>query len=606
MGSHRSHSWPRSCYRLAVAVAACSLALGAMLSAAGSVSAATSRLTPAASSVTAKSPAAGTSETGTTATGTPAAATSKAGTSHNGTSQAGTSQAGTSRAGTSRAGTSTAGTTGTSNLLVGSQATFDGTTGGWVGANSSLSWVPAPSTTGAGALDMTATSTTWPEAWSALPPDGTATPAAPGAKFAADAAVNETGTPQLVGVVLAFFNSSHSIVGTAFGEATTPSASTWTTLPEVAGIAPSATVSVALVVIEYTASVGQQTYIESPVITALSSGLPAVDGPLHTSGNEIVQANGHPVTLEGVVLEGLENSGVLADTGVTYDAVVEAKAWGANFVRVPLGEQFWLSSNCDYVSSYESTVDEVVHWITSMGMVALLDLHANTVGGCEAGTEHNMADEAQSPTFWSEVAGRYGNPTSAEYDPLVAFDLYNEPHSISSSVWLNGGETTDYYSPNQTYEAAGMQQLYDSVRAAGSQNLVFISGNNWANDPPSQLVSGTNIVYAVHYYTCPSAAPPSCTNANPYDPAQDLDLWVPLSASEPVMVTEFGWPSNASETYIANVIAFAEEYGWGWSAFAWQEEANGGGFDFETWMSDGTAEPEPSGIPILLALSEGG
>ena len=73
-----------------------------------------------------------------------------------------------------------------------------------------------------------------------------------------------------------------------------------------------------------------------------------------------------------------------------------------------------------------------------------------------------MADEAQSPTFWSQVAAHYGNPKSPEYNPLVAFDLYNEPEGISQSIWLNGGETTDTYT-GVSYDAAGMQQLYNSV-----------------------------------------------------------------------------------------------------------------------------------------------
>ncbi len=146
-----------------------------------------------------------------------------------------------------------------------------------------------------------------------------------------------------------------------------------------------------------------------------------------------------------------------------------------------------------------------------------------------------MADEAQAPTFWSEVAQRYGNPTSPEYSPLVAFDLYNEPHNVSDAVWLNGGKTTDSVG-GQTYQAAGMQQLYNSVRAAGSENLVFISGLNWASTPPSTLVKGSNIVYAVHYYTCPNDALSACTNSEPYDAAQDLSQWVGLSATEPVAV----------------------------------------------------------------------
>jgi hypothetical protein len=143
------------------------------------------------------------------------------------------------------------------------------------------------------------------------------------------------------------------------------------------------------------------------------------------------------------------------------------------------------------------------------------------------------------------------------------------------------------------------------VRATGSENLVFISGNNWANTPPPTPVTGSNIVYAVHYYTCPSAAPPGCTNPNPYDPSQDLGEWVNFGRAQPVMVTEFGWPSQRSGTYNANVIAYATEQGWGWSAFAWEDVANPTIWDLNVaYLSDGTAEPSPSGMPVLNALSE--
>jgi len=491
------------------------------------------------------------------------------------------------------------------NLLTGREATFSGTTGGWVGLDSTLSWAKTPSTTNNGSLQMTATASSWVYAWSPFPPSGPPTPAKPGQKFTGDAAVYLTGSPQPMSVGLVFLNSSNAQVGGFLGQSVTPGSSTWTTLPEVAYVAPPSTTEVAVGVVAYSASVGQVFYVESPTLTMLGPGSPVVVGPLHTSGNQVVQANGTPVVLQGVVLEGLEVTPYLNDPGVTQQAVVEAREWGANFVRVPLGEQFWLSSNCDYVSSYQSTVDQVVNWITSLGMVALLDLHTNTVEGCEPGAQQNMADAAQSPTFWSQVAGRYGNSSSPEYNPLVAFDLYNEPHDISDSVWLDGGQTTDTFWPYQTFEAAGMQQLYNAVRGAGSQNLVFISGNNWANDPPSQLVSGTNVVNAVHYYTCPISAPPSCSNPDPYDPSQDFNRWLSLSQTQPIVVTEFGWPSDKDGTYIANVIAFAYAHQWGWSAYAWQQVSNWGGLTFETFLSDGTAEPEPSGVPVLLGLSAG-
>jgi hypothetical protein len=497
--------------------------------------------------------------------------------------------------------TSTAAATTGPNLLSGNQATFSGTTGGWVGRNSVLT--PGLATP---ALRVTASALSWVSAWSALPPSGTPTPATPGTKYTGDSNVEVNLPSPSIGDALVFFNSAGTMLTAVWGQAVIPTSSTWTTLPQVAATAPSSTAFVALGVISWTALMGQDFLVQSPALRAITASAvaPSVVGPLHTSGNQIIQANGQPVTLRGLVMPGLEQSGTLAGTGVSKQAVVEAKAWGANFVRVPLGEQFWLSSNCNYVPTYISTVDQVVNWITSLGMVALLDLHTNTVGGCEAGGPHNMADEAQAPTFWSEVASRYGDPSSPEYNPLVAFDLYNEPHNISNAVWLNGGETTDYYG-GQTYQAAGMQQLYDAVRDAGSKNLVFLSGTNWANTPPTTLVKGDNVVYAVHYYTCQTDLPPACTNPDPYDAAQDLSKWVGLSASQPVVVTEFGWPSQGSGTYDLNVIEYAASHGWGWSAFAWEDLQYPTEWDLTlSWLGDGTAEPSASGTPVFLGLAD--
>src|SRR5206468_5653323 len=106
--------------------------------------------------------------------------------------------------------------------------------------------------------------------------------------------------------------------------------------------------------------------------------------------------------------------------------------------------------------------------ITSRGMLALLDLHTSVTNDCTAAERQAMADATYAPAFWSQVAARY------KTNPMVAFDLYNEPHDISDAVWRNGGTAT-YKSVS--FKAAGMQQLYDTVRAAGANNLVSISGN---------------------------------------------------------------------------------------------------------------------------------
>jgi hypothetical protein len=441
-------------------------------------------------------------------------------------------------------------------------------------------------------LPVTVTPTTAPAPTTTTTTTQQAVPVAggQGQVFVGTAQVMATGSPATVTPQITFVVAGKNIV--VSGQAAQVPAGQWTAVIPVAALAPTGWTSATMSMV----ATGPYEEQNAELTREAGTGNPVVTGPLYTSGNQILDASGTPVTLQGVVLNGLENGA--SPPQVTQQAVIEARAWGANFVRVPLGEQFWLWSNCNYSPAYQSTVHQVVDWITSLGMVALLDLDYNTVGGCLSGGPHNMADAAQSLPFWSGVASQYAS------NPLVAFDLYNEPHSISDQVWLNGGVTTDYFFPWQTYQAAGMQQLYDAVRSTGAQNLVFVSGNTWASTVPSTLVSGTNIVYAAHAYTCPNTAPPSCSNSAPYDPAQILDNWVGVSASVPVVVTEFGWPNQYDAAYNSNVITFAKSKGWGWAAFAFEDTQKSTIWDLtSSWYDNQTAEPSASGMPVLAALA---
>lgn len=335
----------------------------------------------------------------------------------------------------------------------------------------------------------------------------------------------------------------------------------------------------------------------------------AVAGPLRTFGNQIIDANGRPLRLRGV------NTGKLnwypwidAHTPEVGNASMAAiQRWGANTVRIPLGEQYWFkSTSCQYQitpATYQANVDYVVRQVTSRGMVAILDLHWNTLvtpPACWGAGQHNMADAARSITFWQQVAARYKD------NPLVAFDLYNEPHDITWPVWRNGGMAQDR--PSRIwYRAAGMQQMYDAVRSTGARNLVLVSGNGWSNTPPPNdaLLSGYNIVYAAHYYTCPTEPPPSLNcRLDPLDPAppgQRLDAWTPLSATQPVAVTEFGWPDPKQGLYNQRVIAWAESRGASWMAFTWGQETKYNPFglvtDYSTW------NPTGSGVPVMNGLA---
>jgi len=361
--------------------------------------------------------------------------------------------------------------------------------------------------------------------------------------------------------------------------------------------------------------------LTSLLISVPGSAASTITGPLRTAGNGIYDATNRRVVLRGLARAYLVSTPAVTPASHLTDADIAAmqSTWNTNIVRVFLGEQFWDQDECSYNSNYANAVDQVVHSITSRGMVALLDLHWNTRIPCFGAGQQRMADSPGSLIFWSQVASRYKD------NPLVAFQLYNEPNHISWDVWRYGGVVVD---PGLIWTAAGMQQMYNAVRATGAQNLVFVSGNDWGDTPPppSYLISGYNIVYAAQYYTCPQSVPPWCTTPDPTNPApapgQGLDSWGSFTTKYPVMVTEFGWPDANSGTYNANVIAWAEAHGVGWIAFEWGAPTNTKpnlldgigalvsslGAPPPNWnLLTGyapTYDPDPAGLPVKIGLAK--
>jgi aryl-phospho-beta-D-glucosidase BglC (GH1 family) len=320
-----------------------------------------------------------------------------------------------------------------------------------------------------------------------------------------------------------------------------------------------------------------------------------VVGPLTTRGNQILDGHGHPIILRGLQRFGLE--GGTKNPLPTQAEIQQLSQWGANEVRISLGEQKWVRTSCasDYESNYPQVVDHVVQWVTSRGMVALLNLHFAALGKCSQPGLTPMADSPDAITFWQQVASRYKD------NPLVAFDLFNEPQ-VPSPVWLSGGS---FSFNGQDVAAVGMAELYQTVRGTGARNLIVVSGLSYASAPPTQFVEGTNVAYGEHVYTCPNAPPPQCTYANPYDPSRLMNRWDSVEKTYPVIVSEFGWPNGDSGTYNANVVAEAEQKHLSWSGFAW-DGGTGGLFTLVQAhpASDGTTiEPNASGMALVAGFA---
>jgi len=311
---------------------------------------------------------------------------------------------------------------------------------------------------------------------------------------------------------------------------------------------------------------------------------PVAPGGYYVDGNTVCTAEGRAHLFHGVDRPSLEWSSVGANLSPADFRLMAS--WNANVVRIALNQDFWIAASPLFDPSYASLVDTAVTWSEAAGLDVILDLHwsdAGVLGGCVStpttGCQQQMPD-ANSVTFWSEVAARHRD------DGRVMFELYNEPHDVSWSVWKSGGAAS------AGFQAVGMQQLYDTVRATGAQNLVIVGGLDWAYDlsgVPANRIDGYNIVYATHPYNTAGRRP------------HDWDRsWGFLTATDPVVVTEFGDLSDAtcSTDYSAELIRYADAHAAGWTAWAWFP----GGCTFPAIVDDWSATPSAMGAVVKAAL----
>lgn len=305
-------------------------------------------------------------------------------------------------------------------------------------------------------------------------------------------------------------------------------------------------------------------------------------------GNRILGPNGRPFLVHGVDRPSLE----WAPGGVNLSLAdfQHMAAWGANTVRIPLDQDFWLATACRYQPSYRSRVRQVVAWAEQAGIqVVILDLHWSDRGAdqgpvCTVPPGQQPMADPNSLVFWRQVAQDFRG------DPRVWFELYNEPHDIPWSTWRGGGLVTGHGQP--TWRAVGMQQLYAAVRGSGARNIVLAGGLNWAGSLagglPADQLTGYNIAYTVHSYYRSGSTDPVATWQREFGFA---------AANYPLVATEFG-TFNCTATYVANFIAYAQGLGMGWTAWAWYP----GGCGFPSLIANWSGTPTPMGLAVRRAL----
>jgi hypothetical protein len=326
-------------------------------------------------------------------------------------------------------------------------------------------------------------------------------------------------------------------------------------------------------------------------------------------GNRILNSRNESVLLRGVNCPGLEWSS--DGQGHMLRSVTTAiRDWHANVIRLPLAQDRWFGKareQKDQGKAYRALVKQIVELCATQSCYIILDLHWSDCGvwGASIG-QHSMPDR-NSVTFWTDCASTFKN------NPAVIFDLYNEPHSISWSVWLNGGTVIDrpdmpHGAPAKTFEAVGMQQLLDTVRATGAKNVVIAGGVNWAYDFSGILGglqlfdrNGNGVIYANHAYD----------NKN-----ESADTWVAkmekATSRFPVIVSEVGGSGGphrrlgiigsstkvTPDDWLLHVIQAIQDHNWSWTAWSFHPSAS------PSLISDWTYAPtQDFGVFVKQALA---
>jgi len=476
---------------------------------------------------------------------------------------------------------------GSGNLLHGDGATFDHSTGGWSSTTATLRSDHTTAHRGHGSLAVQ------PRLTPSTAPVRALSRAVAGRTglYTASVWVRGPSAHSPVSACLVFLDVTHRAIAVLSSSSVTPSGR-WVHVASVTGFAPGGTRYIQAGVLLRHAQLTSTLYVDDARLARAPLPHRSRLRRVSVHRNQIVDGHGHRLMLRGINRPGLEAK---PDWVMTHRDVQAMAAWGVNVVRLPLSPNFWLRSGCAYDRHYRSRVDAIVKELTRAHMVALLDLHTVTPCGATT-TSYPMPNKSLAIPFWHQVARRYKS------NPLVAFDLWNEPHAVGTRVWLHGG-TIDW---SGKYTAAGMQTMYRAVRSTGARNVVFVSGLYWSASPAHKTVRGYNIVYAEHAYTCPHDPPPNCSynGADPYDPSGYLSRWDTLAKHHPVMVTEFGWPDRSDPgRYIRNLIHGAQRRGRGWAVYGYNSTTNGKFDVVARRLKPAVYEPTPVGMPAVRALA---
>jgi hypothetical protein len=256
-------------------------------------------------------------------------------------------------------------------------------------------------------------------------------------------------------------------------------------------------------------------------------------------------------------------------------------------VRIPLTASSWLGVETASSKSnmgkypnlnlqYQDVISQLVGSYTKYGIATILDLHwtdDDSNNGPMAGKGNvNCAD------FWDSVAAKFGS------NPMVFYELYNEPHRVDESVWANGDASH-----------TGMLEMLAAVRKHTDSPVIISGYAAYAYDADSLITldatllkqNEKNVIWNFHPYMGPNQAGDSKKCAGNFEGYVQKMM---NATDKPIIITEFGQgcqPTHGAAekcpgTYDGKVMGYSEailtiaqKHSVSWLPWAWRPMAGG-------------------------------
>ncbi|MDB5350662.1 MAG: hypothetical protein JWN86_1909 [Planctomycetota bacterium] len=382
-------------------------------------------------------------------------------------------------------------------------------------------------------------------------------------------------------------------------------------------------------------SVGNVSVLEGNPVPAGTAGY------LHTSGNQIVDAQGNVVKLSGVNWFGFETTNY-APHGLWargYKSMMDQmKQLGFNTIRMPFSDQLFDSGSTPNGINFNlnpdlqgltgpQIMDKIVGYAGQIGVRIFLDNHRSSAG---SGTESELwytpaYSETRWISDWTMVAQRYANnPT------VIGGDLRNEVHG--AATWGSGVASTDW--------RLAAQRAGNAIQAVNPNWLIIVegvesgpSGYDWwggnlsaAGAYPVNLNVANHLVYSPHDY--PASVYNQPWFSDPSYPNNMPAIWdknwgyLFRQGTAPILLGEFGstLQTTSDQKWLAKMITYlggdlngdgrsdlaAGQQGPSWTWWSWNPDSGDtGGILRDDWTTVNQNKVDAL-KPVQFALLGGG